>query len=336
MPIRRPARLVFRFAAVLLVAGLAALLAVALVPDPIVFTLHHSPPPADFAAARAALESAGGKPALSEHGRPRALLHAGPTDQVFVLLHGLTNVPEQFVPLGRLLFERGHNVVIPLTPGHGNADLMTDELASFRAQAMLDAANEAITAARALGRRLTVVGLSINGTTIAWVAQNRADVDSAVLLAPFLAPRGLPAWAIPPTTRLLVRLPNAFVWWNPMKKENLAGPVAGYPRFSSRSIGETMRLGLDVFAASEQSAPACRSILVVTTASDLAASNARTARLAANWNSHRPGVATCYEFPAAERVPHDLIDPQQPDQQVALVYPRLIEMLEAGRPAGHP
>jgi hypothetical protein len=31
-------------------------------------------------------------------------------------------------------------------------------------------------------------------------------------------------------------------------------------------------------------------------------------------------------------VPHDFIDPNQPNQRVELVYPRLIEMLETGRP----
>ena len=35
---------------------------------------------------------------------------------------------------------------------------------------------------------------------------------------------------------------------------------------------------------------------------------------------------------ASENVPHDFIDPAQSDQQVDLVYPRLIEMLETGKP----
>jgi transposase InsO family protein len=92
---------------------------------------------------------------LSQAGRPRAFLHDQPTEDVFVLLQGLTNAPEQFDKLGRILFERGHNVVLPLTPGHGEADLMTDKLEAFTAQAMLDSANEAVTLAHGLGRRVT-------------------------------------------------------------------------------------------------------------------------------------------------------------------------------------
>ncbi|MEI8313330.1 MAG: alpha/beta fold hydrolase, partial [Verrucomicrobiota bacterium] len=264
----------------------------------------------------------------------RVFLHEAPTEHVYVLLHGLTNSPEQFDKLGRILFERGHNVVIPRTPGHGDADLMTDALSVFTAKAMLDYANLAITLARPLGRHLTVAGLSINGATTAWVAQNRGDVDRAVLLAPFFAPRGLPQFAIRPLSRLLIRLPNVFLWWDPVHKDQFFADSHAYPRFSTRSIGETMWLGAAVFDESKKSTPACGSILIVTTASDLAASNAATARLAANWLEHRPGSVAAYEFPASENVPHDFIDPSQSDQRVDIVYPRLIEMLETGKPPG--
>ena len=47
------------------------------------------------------------------------LEHGHPTERVFVLMHGLSNCPAQFSKLGRLLFERGHNVLIPRTPYHG-------------------------------------------------------------------------------------------------------------------------------------------------------------------------------------------------------------------------
>ncbi len=334
MLIRRSAGVIFRWMALVSASCLAAVLLIAYLPMKTRYPVPVTPQPGDFAASKAAIENkiATAPSTLSAAGRPRAFLHEGPTDQVFVLLHGLTNSPEQFDKLGRMLFERGHNVVIPLTPGHGKADLMTDKLRTFTAQAMLDAANEAITLSRGLGRRLTVAGLSINGTTAAWIAQNRSDVDRAVLLAPFLAPRGLPRWAIPPFSRLLVRMPNIFLWWDPIHKAELAGSPYAYPRFSTRSIGETMALGLDVSNASGQSAPACGAILLVTTASDLAASNASAARLAANWKNHSPGVVETYEFPKSEKVPHDFIDPHQSDQQVDLVYPRLIEMLETGKP----
>jgi hypothetical protein len=333
MAIRRLAGVIMRLATLVLILCLAALLLTAYLPMPVSFSVPAGPPPANYDTAKIALKKlfAGAPETLSQAGRPRAFLHDQPTENVFVLLHGLTNAPEQFDKLGQILFERGHNVVLPLTPGHGEADLMTDKLGAFTAEAMLDSADEAVTLARGLGRRVTVAGLSINGTTAAWIAQNRADADRVVLLAPFIAPFGLPQWAISPLSNLLVRLPNAFFWWDRTKKDRLARPPV-YPRFSTRSIGETMLLGLDVLSASRRAAPACGSILLVTSASDFSANNILTARLAANWQERRPEAVATYEFPKKDDVPHDFIDPNEPNQRVGLVYPRLIEMLETGRP----
>lgn len=336
MILRKKARQILRWALSGIGVLLALLVAPAVFPMRVTFPVSEPGPDADYAVARAEIEGEieGAPSTLSAAGRPRAFLHDAPTEHVFVLLHGLTNSPEQFDKLGRILFERGHNVVIPVTPGHGDADLMTDALSVFTAKAMLGAANQAVTHSRGLGRRLTVVGLSINGTSAAWMAQNRADVGRVVLLAPFFSPHGLPQWANAPLSRLLVRMPNVFLWWDPVQKADLAGPSYAYPRFSTRSIGETMLLGVDVLEASGRSAPACGSILIVTTASDVAANNAVTARVAANWRERRPGAVATYEFPKAEGVPHDFIDPSQPGQRVDLVYPLLIEMLETRKPPG--
>jgi len=298
------------------------------------YTTPQIPVPSDYQSAKTRIEAliAQAPETLSEAGRPRAFLHDRPTDQVFILLHGLTNSPEQFDKLGRILFERGHNVVIPRTPGHGKADRMTDALGAFTAKGMLDYANLAITLARPLGKRLTVAGLSVNGTTTAWVAQNRADVDRAILLAPFLSPGGLPQWLNLPLSQVLIRLPNAFIWWDPVQKDRGPRVVHAYPRFSTRSIGETMRLGVEAFREAKASPPACREILLITSAADFAANNVVATRLVDLWRTSRPDGINTYEFPASEKVPHDFIDPGQSDQRVEIVYPRLIEMLETGKP----
>ncbi len=312
----------------------AALLLTAYFPMPDRFSVPSAPTAADYAAARAALGKlfASAPSTLSVAGRPRAFLHDQPTGQVIVLLHGLTNSPEQFDKLGRELFERGHNVVLPLTPGHGEEDVMTTALAEFTAAQMLDAANKAVTISRGLGRKVAVAGLSVNGTTAAWIAQYRSDVDRAVLLAPFFAPLGVPDWSVPPVTRLLARLPNFFLWWDPVLKDKGDRPQYSYPRFSTRSIGETMVLGQNVLRASAHAEPACASIIVVTTASDTAANNSLPRRLAENWKVRRPAAVVTYEFPKSDDVPHDFIDPNQPNQRVGIVYPRLIEIIETGQP----
>ena len=254
--------------------------------------------------------------------------HGHPTEHVFVLLHGLSNCPAQFAKLGRLLFERGHNVVIPLVPYHGEENRLATDWARLSAEDMLKAGNQAVDLARGLGTKVTAAGLSISGATVAWIAQNRSDLTRAVLLAPFLAPAGVPRWARTPLERLLLRLPNMFFWWDSRKRENLDGPPYAYPRFPTRVIGETMLLGRTVLEESRSQVPRCPSILVVTTASDTAADNGMTAELVANWRGlRREGIET-FEFAAADEVPHDFVDPNQPNQKTALVYPKLIELLE--------
>ena len=251
-----------------------------------------------------------------------------PTERVFVIMHGLSNCPAQFAELGRMLFERGHNVIIPRIPYHGDKDRLATEWGRLTAGDMLDSGNQAVDLARSLGAKTTAVGLSINGTTVAWMAQNRSDLDKAVLLAPFLSPMGPPIWAMTAVERLLLRLPNMFFWWDSRLRENFKGPPYAYPRFPTRLIGETMLLGREVLRESRSQSPRCDSILVVTSASDTAANNRVTSELVANWRRLRPSGVETFEFPAADNVPHDFIDPNQPNQQTALVYPKIIEFLE--------
>ena len=154
---------------------------------------------------------------LFEHGRP--------TEKVFVLIHGLSNCPAQFTKLGRQLFERGHNVLIPRIPYHGEQNRLATDWGALTAEDMLDAGNQAADLALALGSTVIVAGLSINGATAAWMAQNRSDLGRTVLLAPFLSPAAVPAWAGPTVERLLLRLPNMFLWWDPRKRGKLRRPA---------------------------------------------------------------------------------------------------------------
>lgn len=313
----------------------AALLAIGVVLAVLYFPIMHKPfqhqvpePPPDYRQAVAGLEAliAETPDTVRPDAAPVVLDHGYPTEHVFVLLHGLSNNPAQFVPLGRMLFARGHNVIIPRLPYHGEKDRLTETWGRLTAQDMLDSGNRAVDLARGLGKKVTVAGLSINGTVTAWMAQNRSDLHRVVLLAPFLAPGGLPHWAVSPLERLLLRLPNLFIWWNPRLKDQNPGPPYAYPRFPTRVIGQTMLLGSDVLSASRVTAPKSGKILVVTTASDLAANNALTDRLVAQWQAFQPVESV--RFPREEGVPHDFIDIHQPDQQTDRVYAKLISLFE--------
>jgi pimeloyl-ACP methyl ester carboxylesterase len=219
-------------------------------------------------------------------------------------------------------------VIIPRLPYHGEKNRLASEWARLTAAEMLEAGNRGANLARGLGNKVTVAGLSINGATVAWMAQNRSDLNRAVLLAPFFAPAGLPDWALAPVERLLLRVPNVFLWWNAKLKEKLDGPSYAYPRFPTWVIGETMLLGREVLRESRVLAPQCNSILVATSASDAAANHRVTGQLVEHWQSFRRSGVETFEFPVSEEVPHDFIDPNQPNQRIAVVYPRIIELLE--------
>jgi hypothetical protein len=295
-------------------------------------TLVHAAPPEvltyDEAVRRIQALIAGTPASIRSECAVQLFEHGHPTEKAFVLMHGLSNCPAQFSELGRQLFERGHNVILSRIPYHGEQDRLTTDWARLTAADMLDAGNEAIDLALGLGKKVTAAGLSISGATAAWMAQNRSDLSRAALLAPFLSPLGVPAWARAPVQGLLLRLPNVFLWWNPKERENFEGPVYVYPRFPTRVIGETMLLGREVLQESREYAPRCASILLVTTAADAAADNRMAAELVANWSRFRQDGIEAFEFPAEDNVPHDFIDPNQPNQRTALVYPKIIELLE--------
>lgn len=273
----------------------------------------------------AAVEALDG-PETSPACRTRLLTHGARTARAVVLLHGLTNCPEQFRALGERLCERGANVYIPRLPEHGLADRMTTALARLDARAMCAATDQAVDIGRGLGDSVIVVGLSIGGVMAAWAAQERDDVTRAVPIAPLTGLTRAPGLLTPPAMNLLLALPNQFIWWDGRTKENLPGPKHVYPRFSTRATGETLLLGAAVEADARRAAPRARSIVIVTVGGDVAVDNPAVARLARVWRSHGAHLIV-YQFPAGLHLNHDIIDPEQIGGNPALVYPVLLDLI---------
>ena len=253
--------------------------------------------------------------------------HGHRTKDVYVLLHGLTNNPNQFRKFGQMLFDRGANVLIPRMPHHGLADKMNNDQGVFTAQMMVAEASRAVDIAQGYGGRVIVAGLSVNGITAAWLGQNRSDIALAVPMAPFFVPKGIPAGLTSPLANILQRAPNQFLWWDPRVKEHIGG--GAYPRFATHSISQTMLLGLEVAREAAHEKPKCGKILVITTASDMAVSNARTAKVVSLWKESSPERISTFEFPEKLHVQHDFIDVSQPFQQVDRVYPLLLETISS-------
>lgn len=267
---------------------------------------------------------------LHEGGHSIVLTHGYETERVFVLLHGLTNAPRQFRELGEELFATGANVVIPRLAHHGLADRLTDAHAALTAQDLIRYAQYGVDLAQGLGKKVTVVGLSVSGISAAWLALNREDIDEVFLLAPFFGPGVVPDRLTPAFTAALTRLPNAMLWWDPRVRENLPGPPYNYPRFATRPLGEALRLGLST--AADPRPLAVERFGVILTANDPAVNNARTLRLVEQWQAASPDTEIfLHTFPAAENIPHDFIDPLQPDARTDKVNALLVEWLTQPR-----
>lgn len=265
---------------------------------------------------------AGEGPGLNPLCRSRLCLSGARAPRAIVLLHGFTNCPRQFDSLASDLARDGYNIYIPRIPRHGMADVMSVDLSRLTAEELVRCGEEAVDIARGLGDRVTVVGLSSSGVLAAWLAAHRTDVDGAVLLAPSFAPRGMPGAEARRVAGALLRAPNFFVWWDAKQKAAVPGPRQCYPRFASRALAEVYRLGFSLLDEAGRGRPPGARVVLITTARDEGVNNALARELARRWRARGASVRE-YEFPDSLGVRHDMIDPEQPYQRVALTYPMI-------------
>lgn len=126
------------------------------------------------------------------------MTHGKKVEKAVILLHGITACPEQFSALGKVFFDRGYNVYIPVTPHHGTADKKA--YSNVRSSELVSFANDSATVASGLGDEVGVAGLSGGGLLSTWLAEYRSDViKRLLLLSPFYepAPSQAPKWQLP-------------------------------------------------------------------------------------------------------------------------------------------
>jgi pimeloyl-ACP methyl ester carboxylesterase len=239
--------------------------------------------------------------------RTRLYTHGRRTERALVLLHGFTNCPAQFDALGKRFFEQGWNVLIPRYPRHGYTDRLTKSISELRRQHLEAVARRSADAAAGLGEQVTVAGLSLGGLLAAQLAQAHDAVGRAVLIAPMFGLKGIPRSMVPALARTAHVLPNFYVWWDRNLMTEL-GPPHGYPRFPTRAYAAMFQIAASVLDEARRSAPRAESLAVVTNAAEPGLDNRLTYRLIQAWRAHGANVDT-FEFPAAEKLPHDLIDP---------------------------
>ena len=265
------------------------------------------------------------KQKMNPVGRLQLMSHNSKTERAIILVHGYTSCPEQFHELGQRFYDAGYNVLIAPLPHHGLADRMTDEQGKLTAGELADYADRTVDIARGLGQEVVMIGLSAGGVTTAWAAQNRHDIDQAIIISPAFGFKKIPTFLTGATMNIYTLLPDAFEWWDPILKEKVP-PAYSYPRYSRHALVEILRLGFATRAGVLHNPPGAKRITVILNANDTTVNNELTKDVVTIWQAQKPQLST-YEFDASLKLPHDIIDPSKSNQRVDIVYPRLIELV---------
>jgi hypothetical protein len=151
-------------------------------------------------------------------------------------------------------------------------------------------------------------------------------------IAPAIGVPKLPVSATGAVFGAMGLLPNRFIWWDPRYKQALPGPPYAYPRFSTRALAETQRLGVALLDAARRGPPRARSVWMISNAADYAVSNAAGDLLVKRWHTAGATNVDVYRFPRELKLFHDLVDPLQPHAQPDLVHPILEQIIVDGQP----
>jgi esterase/lipase len=275
----------------------------------------------DEALRRFEVLQAGEQAKVTEVNSSRLMTHGEQTDKVYVLIHGWTNSPRQFVELGELLFERGHNVLILRLPHHGFPSGSVGELRNVTPENLSAYGDQTVDVAAGLGEQVEIIGLSVGGAVTSWIAQNRPDVTRVMLISPLFGLDHLPAFVDYFLMNLFSRAPNI----------NLIDPEEPYREHvyrgqSTSGVAQAMRFGESIFKQANSSSPAVTNILVVTNANDSTVDNSHTDELVDIWETSGAAILR-YVFPAVLGLPHDSIDVSEPGTDTDLVYAQILELL---------
>jgi alpha-beta hydrolase superfamily lysophospholipase len=253
------------------------------------------------------------------------MTHGQKVKDAIVLVHGYTNCPTEFVPLGKQFYDLGYNVLIAPLPHHGLANRMNDEQGQLSAKELAAYTDNVVDIAQGLGDQVTILGYSGGGVVTAWAAQNRADVDTAVVMSPAFGYLAIPTPLTAPVMNIVLASPDVFVWWEP-ELQAKSGFAYTYPRYSKHALAQILRFGFSVQVNAWLRPPSAKRIFVVTNANDDSVNNALTAKVAQSWRKHNAQLTT-YEFPVSLKLPHDLIDANKPDGNTEFVDQKLIDLI---------
>jgi alpha-beta hydrolase superfamily lysophospholipase len=107
------------------------------------------------------------------------------------------------------------------------------------------------------------------------------------------------------------RLPNLFLWWNPVERENLM-PAHGYPRYPVGALIAALAIG----DAARGNVPHAGTVDLVLNARETSVSNRTALRLAEEWRA--AGTSVAVHRLRGLGWSHDIIEPERLPAQQAL------------------
>ncbi|MBW4692860.1 MAG: alpha/beta fold hydrolase [Lyngbya sp. HA4199-MV5] len=248
-------------------------------------------------------------PLRNESCRSKFLFHSAPTKKVCLFFHGFTGYPDQFLPLGKALFQQGYNVLIPLLPGHGKAGKWTRDNPTplpTDSKVYQDFALQWIQQAQALGQQVVIGGLSGGGTLSAWVALNhRPLIDRALLFAPYLSGNSI-------TDKLFIKLSNSYYSWG-----GDADRAIGYTNFQVPALRLFLDMGAQLMKQA-RSTPAAPMFIFSTEIDDSVDTNDHKAFFADALRLQPKCWAHCFD--RSYKVPHTMMTVAEGNQSAALLY----------------
>ena len=261
--------------------------------------------------------TADGKTVVRVHG------HVTPTAVVF--FHGLTNSPRQYRELADSVFNSGANVIVPRLPWHGLTGGTATNLGKMTADALRDVADAAVNIASGLGDTVVVFGVSLGGNVAAWVAQFR-PVQRVIVASPALGLSHLSTTLQTPTMNLMLRVPN-YSKSDPadtLRPDRTLG-------WSTRGVGEMLKLGTAVRKAADDAPPLARDIRVLTNSTHATINREAIDELAEHWREKGSPVVV-YEFADTLKLPHDIVDPDEATARTIVTNPVILTLIRGGTP----
>jgi pimeloyl-ACP methyl ester carboxylesterase len=257
-------------------------------------------------------------------GRSLLLTHGARTPRVFVLLHGFSDLPDQFAVVGQHLFAGGDNVYIPRLPHHGERRAPVRALGRVRAPELARFGDSTIAIARGLGDSIIVMGLSAGGAIAGSIAQSHPEVQRAVLIAPALGASTLTDNQEHGLVILASKLPEITRTNAPIDTTR-PDYVQG---ITTHGLAQVLLLGQQVRDDSERLTPGAKEMIFLLNEADHTVSEEASLEVAQRWFDHGARVGV-YRFGAKLKLQHNVMEIDARGGNVKLVFP-VVEALALG------